>query len=103
MNSSALTGCLRQWHIYNTIFSMIHKDGANWHAMRYTCTGYHNTVTVISLNPFIVFNTNSFSIFNAHPDFLPATGECIECVGWVFEVLDLDGKRIDKILASVKK
>jgi putative hemolysin len=25
--------------------------------------------------------------------------ERIECVGWVFEVVDLDGKRIDKVLA----
>ncbi len=31
---------------------------------------------------------------------LPATGERIECAGWVFEVLDLDGKRIDKVLAQ---
>jgi putative hemolysin len=31
---------------------------------------------------------------------LPATGERIECAGWVFEVIDLDGKRIDKILAT---
>ncbi len=31
---------------------------------------------------------------------LPAVGERIECAGWVFEVLDLDGKRIDKVLAS---
>jgi putative hemolysin len=30
---------------------------------------------------------------------LPATGERIECVGWIFEVVDLDGKRIDKVLA----
>lgn len=30
---------------------------------------------------------------------LPATGERIECAGWMFEVLDLDGKRIDKVLA----
>lgn len=30
---------------------------------------------------------------------LPVTGERIECSGWVFEVVDLDGKRIDKILA----
>lgn len=28
------------------------------------------------------------------------TGEQVECAGWRFEVLDLDGKRIDKILAS---
>jgi putative hemolysin len=26
--------------------------------------------------------------------------ERIECVGWCFEVMDLDGKRIDKVLAS---
>jgi putative hemolysin len=31
---------------------------------------------------------------------LPAVGERIECTGWLFEVLDLDGKRIDKVLAS---
>jgi len=28
------------------------------------------------------------------------TGERVECVGWAFEVVDLDGKRIDKVLAS---
>jgi putative hemolysin len=31
---------------------------------------------------------------------LPAVGERIACAGWSFEVLDLDGKRIDKALAS---
>ncbi len=31
---------------------------------------------------------------------LPAVGERIECAGWLFEVLDLDGRRIDKVLAS---
>jgi len=30
---------------------------------------------------------------------LPATGERIECAHWMFEVVDLDGKRIDKVLA----
>jgi len=31
---------------------------------------------------------------------LPATGESIESHGWRFEVVDLDGMRVDKILAS---
>ena len=31
---------------------------------------------------------------------LPVTGEKIECAGWLFEVVDLDGRRIDKVLAS---
>jgi putative hemolysin len=31
---------------------------------------------------------------------LPGVGECVDCAGWRFEVLDLDGKRIDKVLAS---
>jgi len=31
---------------------------------------------------------------------LPAVGERIECAGWLFEVVDLDGRRIDKVLAS---
>ncbi len=31
---------------------------------------------------------------------LPGPGERIECGEWVFEVVDLDGKRIDKVLAS---
>ncbi|SDO26011.1 putative hemolysin [Rhodoferax sp. OV413] len=30
-----------------------------------------------------------------------AAAESIECAGWVFEVVDLDGKRIDKVLASI--
>jgi putative hemolysin len=31
---------------------------------------------------------------------LPPVGETIECAGWQFEVLDLDGRRIDKVLAT---
>ena len=31
---------------------------------------------------------------------LPAVGERISCADWCFEVVDLDGKRIDKVLAS---
>ena len=31
---------------------------------------------------------------------LPAVGEKVETLGWRFEVVDLDGRRIDKILAS---
>lgn len=31
---------------------------------------------------------------------LPAVGECVEINGWRFEVVDLDGRRIDKVLAT---
>lgn len=31
---------------------------------------------------------------------LPAVGEVLETVGWRFEVVDMDGHRIDKVLAS---
>lgn len=31
---------------------------------------------------------------------LLSTGEKVDCAGWCFEVVDLDGKRIDKVLAS---
>lgn len=31
---------------------------------------------------------------------LPTIGERIKCEGWLFEVIDLDGKRIDKVLAT---
>ena len=31
---------------------------------------------------------------------LPATGESIDALGWRFEVVDLDGHRIDKVLAT---
>ena len=31
---------------------------------------------------------------------LPATGEVVETLGWRFEVVDLDGRRIDKVLAT---
>ena len=30
---------------------------------------------------------------------LPGTGEAVETLGWRFEVVDLDGRRIDKVLA----
>jgi putative hemolysin len=30
---------------------------------------------------------------------LPVVGERIECAHWLFEVVDLDGKRVDKVLA----
>lgn len=33
---------------------------------------------------------------------LPVVGERIGCAGWVFEVVDLDGKRIDKVLAQLQ-
>jgi putative hemolysin len=36
----------------------------------------------------------------AHLQHLPKTGERIETSGWQFEVVDLDGRRIDKILAT---
>jgi putative hemolysin len=32
---------------------------------------------------------------------LPVIGEKIRCEGWLFEVVDLDGKRVDKVLASL--
>jgi putative hemolysin len=31
---------------------------------------------------------------------LPATGESVQTLGWRFEVVDLDGRRIDKVLAT---
>ncbi len=31
---------------------------------------------------------------------LPVEGEKIECAGWMFEVVDLDGRRIDKLIAT---
>jgi putative hemolysin len=31
---------------------------------------------------------------------LPAVGERIDCQAWRFEVVDLDGRRIDKVLAT---
>ena len=31
---------------------------------------------------------------------LPNAGEAVETLGWRFKVIDLDGRRIDKVLAS---
>ncbi|MFD2053412.1 hemolysin family protein [Mesorhizobium calcicola] len=36
----------------------------------------------------------------AHMHHLPATGECVDAQGWRFEVVDLDGRRIDKLIAT---
>jgi len=34
---------------------------------------------------------------------LPVTGEKIQLGSWIFEVVDLDGRRIDKLLAISKE
>jgi putative hemolysin len=31
---------------------------------------------------------------------MPKTGESVTCFGWRFEVVDLDGRRIDKAIAT---
>lgn len=36
----------------------------------------------------------------SHMHHLPATGECVNAQGWRFEVVDLDGRRIDKLIAT---
>lgn len=36
----------------------------------------------------------------AHLQHLPQVGERVDAAGWTFEVVDLDGRRIDKVLAS---
>ncbi len=36
----------------------------------------------------------------AHLQHLPKVGEAVDARGWQFEVVDLDGRRIDKVLAS---
>jgi len=36
----------------------------------------------------------------SHLAHLPATGETVDAHGWRFEVMDMDGRRIDKVLAS---
>src|SRR5690606_6453401 len=35
----------------------------------------------------------------SHLHHLPETGESVDAPGWRFEVVDLDGRRIDKIIA----
>jgi putative hemolysin len=34
---------------------------------------------------------------------LPAAGERIDCANWLFEIVALDGKRIDKVLATARR
>ena len=31
---------------------------------------------------------------------IPGIGDRVEAEGWLFEIVDLDGRRIDKVLAS---
>ena len=31
---------------------------------------------------------------------LPRTGEVVEALGWHFEIVDLDGRRIDRVIAK---
>jgi len=34
---------------------------------------------------------------------IPTEGDCISCCGWKFEVVDMDGNRIDKVLVHREK
>jgi putative hemolysin len=36
----------------------------------------------------------------AHMEHLPTTGECVQTDGWRFEVINLDGRWIDEVLAT---
>ncbi len=46
------------------------------------------------------YNTVAGLLMSVSGD-LPSIGERIDCAGWAFEIVALDGKRIDKVLASV--
>ena len=48
------------------------------------------------------YNTVAGLLQSVSGRLLKAT-ERVECAGWVFEVVDLDGKRIDKVLAAALK
>ncbi len=39
----------------------------------------------------------------SHLNHIPTTGEKFEAQGWRFEVVDLDGRRIDKVIASRRR
>jgi CBS domain containing-hemolysin-like protein len=32
---------------------------------------------------------------------VPSAGDAFECLGWRFEVLDMDQRRVDKVLATL--
>lgn len=34
---------------------------------------------------------------------IPTTGDCLEVQGWLLEIVDMDGHRIDKVLASLNR
>jgi putative hemolysin len=46
-----------------------------------------------------IYNTLAGLILVLNGD-LPKEGESVESMGWRFEVVDLDGRRIDKVLAT---
>jgi putative hemolysin len=46
-----------------------------------------------------IFNTVAGFVL-AHLEHMPVTGESIDAYGYRFEVMDMDGRRIDKVLAS---
>lgn len=48
-----------------------------------------------------LYNTLA-GLLMAETGHLPAVGERIACVGWIFEVMELEGKRIDRVLAVLE-
>jgi putative hemolysin len=56
-------------------------------------------ITSIALPPARDYQTVAGFII-AQLERLPATGESLEAEGWRFEVVDMDGRRVDKVLAT---
>jgi magnesium and cobalt exporter, CNNM family len=78
---------------------MVQREDGSWLLSGWMPADEMAELLAITLPQRRVYQTvGGFVISELHH--IPATGEYVNTLGWRFEVVDLDGRRIDKILAQ---
>jgi len=77
----------------------VERDDGSWLLAGYLPTDEMAEILGIVLPEKRDFETMAGFVLS-HMHKLPAVGEHVDALGWRFEVVDLDGRRIDKVLAS---
>ncbi|RUW44575.1 hemolysin family protein [Mesorhizobium sp. M8A.F.Ca.ET.021.01.1.1] len=95
----AITGVFRSDLEAGEEESAVQRDDGSWLLAGYMQADEMAEVLGIDLPENRDYETVAGYVLS-HMHHLPATGECVDAQGWRFEVVDLDGRRIDKLIAT---
>jgi putative hemolysin len=95
----AITGVFRADLAEDESESAVQREDGSWLIAGYMPADEMADLFGIVLPPNRDYETAAGYVLS-HLHHLPTTGETVDAQGWRFEVVDLDGRRIDKMLAS---